>query len=105
MCYTEKKLTQKGKSTMSQLHTEKQRKYFAEAILLHSKKYQQDVRQRQRSQWVSEKDKVKRGAASGGGDQGISLRRNDKWGRGQVQDSDKKKKLVPNGRGPARKRQ
>ncbi len=50
MCYTEKKLTQKGKSTMSQLHTEKQRKYFAEAILLHSKKYQQDVRQRQRSQ-------------------------------------------------------
>ena len=78
MCYIEKKLTQKGKSTMSQLHTEKQRKYFSEAILLHSKKYQQDVRQRQRSQWVSEKDKVKRGAASGGGDQGRSLRPDDK---------------------------
>jgi hypothetical protein len=78
MCYTEKKLTQKGMSTMWQLHTEKQRKYFAEAILLHSKKHQQDTRQRQRSQWVSEKDKVNRDAASGGGDQGKSLRRDDK---------------------------
>lgn len=78
MCYIEKKLTQKGKSTMSQLHTEKQSKYFSEAIRLHSKKHQQDMRQRQRSQWVSEKDKVISDAASGGGDQGRSLRRDDK---------------------------
>ncbi len=78
MCYTEKKLTQKGKSTMSQLHTEKQSKYFSEAIRLHSKKHQQDMRQRQRSQWVSEKDKVISDAASGDGDIGRSLRRDDR---------------------------